>query len=226
MSFVSRRSPAACSSHCRRLRSSCRSCSRLIPRRRLAWQGPTDSMFELSRTRNVIHIVLDAFQSDVFGEILAEERPKLDRSLSGAVFFANHTGAFPTTIASMPAMLTGKVYRNDRPLTAIRARHPEGGIDLQVSSGERLSRRCSVGHVSRQRIGDELRSSAAAVCELRRVHTVHRMAACGSVAVQARAAHTEACHSQRRIVAASSRVRPRRHAHAAAPLGQRRCRAG
>jgi hypothetical protein len=73
-------------------------------------------MFELSSQRNVVHIVLDAFQSDVFGEILAEERPWLDRSLSGAVFFANHTGAFPTTIASMPAMLTGKVYRNDRPL--------------------------------------------------------------------------------------------------------------
>ena len=73
-------------------------------------------MFELSRTRNVLHIVLDAFQSDVFGEILAEERPLLDRSMSGAVFFANHTGAFPTTIASLPAMLTGKVYRNDRPL--------------------------------------------------------------------------------------------------------------
>ena len=80
------------------------------------WQGPTDSMFDLSRTRNVIHLVLDAFQSDVFGEILAEERSALDRSLSGAVFFANHTGAFPTTITSMPAMLTGKVYRNDRPL--------------------------------------------------------------------------------------------------------------
>ena len=80
------------------------------------WQGPTDTMFELSRTRNVIHIVLDAFQSDIFGEILAEERPALDRSLSGAVFFANHIGAFPTTIVSIPAMLTGKVYRNDRPL--------------------------------------------------------------------------------------------------------------
>jgi hypothetical protein len=83
---------------------------------RARWQGPTEAMFDLSRTRNVIHIVLDAFQSDVFGEILAEERPLLDRSLSGAVFFANHTGAFPTTIASIPAMLTGKVYRNDRPL--------------------------------------------------------------------------------------------------------------
>ncbi len=80
------------------------------------WQGPTDTMFELSRTRNVIHVVLDAFQADIFGEILAEERPALDRSLSGAVFFANHIGAFPTTIVSIPAMLTGKVYRNDRPL--------------------------------------------------------------------------------------------------------------
>jgi hypothetical protein len=80
------------------------------------WQGPSESMFELSRRRNVIHIVLDAFQSDVFGEILAEDRSSLDRSMSGAIFFANHTGAFPTTIASMPAMLTGKVYRNDRPL--------------------------------------------------------------------------------------------------------------
>ena len=80
------------------------------------WQGPSDAMFELSRTRNVLHIVLDAFQSDVFGEILAEERPLLDRSLSGAVFFANHTGAFPTTITSIPAMLTGKVFRNEQPL--------------------------------------------------------------------------------------------------------------
>jgi hypothetical protein len=80
------------------------------------WRGPTDATFELSRSRNVIHIVLDAFQGDVFGEILAEERPMLDRSLSGAVYFANHIGAFPTTIVSIPAMLTGKAYRNDRPL--------------------------------------------------------------------------------------------------------------
>ena len=102
-------------------------------------------MFELSRTRNVIHIVLDAFQSDVFGEILAEERPLLDRSLSGAVFFANHTGAFPTTIASIPAMLTGKVYRNDRPLQRYMRDILKEGIDLQVSPGERLSRRAARG---------------------------------------------------------------------------------
>jgi hypothetical protein len=80
------------------------------------WQGPDESMFDLSTKQNVIHIVLDGFQSDVFEEILAEERQALDRSFSGAVFFANHTGAFPTTIASIPAMLTGRVYRNERNL--------------------------------------------------------------------------------------------------------------
>ena len=107
-------------------------------------------MFELSRTRNVIHIVLDAFQSDVFGEILAEERPLLDRSLSGAVFFANHTGAFPTTIASIPAMLTGKVYRNDRPLQRyMRDILKEGSIFKSLrASGYRVDAATGMHHGS------------------------------------------------------------------------------
>jgi Sulfatase len=104
------------------------------------WQGPSESMFEISRTRNVLHIVLDAFQADIFGEILAEERPMLDRSLSGAVYFANHTGAFPTTIVSIPAMLTGKVYRNDRPLQRyVRDILKEGSIFTSLrASGYRV----------------------------------------------------------------------------------------
>jgi hypothetical protein len=80
------------------------------------WRGLSDTMFDLSRKQNVIHIVLDGFQSDFFGEILEEERATLDRSLSGAVYFANHTGAFPTTIASIPAMLSARTYRNERDL--------------------------------------------------------------------------------------------------------------
>ena len=92
------------------------------------------------RTRNVIHIVLDAFQSDFFDELLAEERPMFDRSFPGAVFFANHTGAFPTTIASIPAMLTGKVYRNDRPLQRyVRDILKEGSIFMSLrASGYRV----------------------------------------------------------------------------------------
>jgi len=84
-------------------------------------------MFELSRSRNAIHIVLDGFQSEMFQEILEEDRQTLDRSWSGAVFFADHTGAFPSTIVSIPAMLTGTVYRNERDLQRYIRDHFENG---------------------------------------------------------------------------------------------------
>ncbi len=74
-----------------------------------------DSVFELSRTRNVIHLVLDGFQSDVFREIL-ESDPVLADSMSGFVLFVDHAGAFRTTIASIPAMLTGEAYRYQEPI--------------------------------------------------------------------------------------------------------------
>ena len=79
------------------------------------FSGRSDFIFELSRTQNVIHIVLDAFQSDVFHEIL-ENDPAVVDSLSGFVFFVDHAGAFRTTVASIPAMLTGEVYRNQEPI--------------------------------------------------------------------------------------------------------------
>ncbi len=92
---------------------------RAAPGSRTEWQGLSEKMFELSKTQNVLHIVLDGFQSDVFGEIVTSDRPSFDRTFSGFVFFADHAGGFPTTILSLPAMLTGDVYRNQEP----RRRH-------------------------------------------------------------------------------------------------------
>jgi hypothetical protein len=94
------------------------------------WKGPSDAMFDLSRTQNVIHLVVDGFQSDVFHDILQDNREELDRRFSGAIFFADHAGAFPTTIASIPAMLTGgSVYRNERPLQSyFRDRFEQGSL--------------------------------------------------------------------------------------------------
>jgi sulfatase-like protein len=85
------------------------------PRARTEWPGLSEKMFELSQKQNVFHIVLDGFQSDVFHEIVTADRPSFDRMLSGFVFFADHAGGFPTTILSLPAMLTGDVYRNQEP---------------------------------------------------------------------------------------------------------------
>lgn len=91
------------------------------------WRGPAESMFDMSRRQNVLHIVLDGFQSEFFHEILEEDRAIFDRSWSGAVFYADHVGAFPSTIVSIPAMLTGSVYRNERNLQQYMRDHFDGG---------------------------------------------------------------------------------------------------
>ena len=80
------------------------------------WRLPPEEIYQLSRDQNVIHIVLDGFLSEMFAEVIERERSTFDRDFSGFIFFADHLGAFPTTRASMPAMLTGIAYRNEMPL--------------------------------------------------------------------------------------------------------------
>ncbi len=100
------------------------------------WKGPAESMFEFSGKQNVIHIVLDGFQSEFFHEILEEDRTTFDRSWSGAVFFADHAGAFPTTMVSIPAMLTGTVYRNERNLQLyVRDHFDKGSLFKSLRAG-------------------------------------------------------------------------------------------
>lgn len=86
------------------------------PEARAKWEGAPEAIFELSSTQNVFHFVLDGFQSDAFHDILKAERAEIDRQYSGFTFFKNHLGAFPTTIVSIPAMLTGSIYRNQEPM--------------------------------------------------------------------------------------------------------------
>ena len=82
---------------------------------RVRWTEPPRAIYEFSAVRNVIHIVLDEFQADVFHDILQQDRASLDRDFSGFQYFADHAGSFPTTSFSMPAMLAGQEYRNERP---------------------------------------------------------------------------------------------------------------
>ena len=97
--------------------------------RQIRWQEPPAAIYQFSSQQNVIHIVLDEFQSDVFGEIVDSERPWFDRRFSGFVQFADHLGAFPTTSLSMPAMLTSQVFRNQKPVREfVRAAFADGSI--------------------------------------------------------------------------------------------------
>ena len=86
------------------------------------WSEPPPGLYSLSPAKNVVHIVLDAFLSEVFTDAARDDPAYFDRSFPGFVHFADHLGAFPTTKASMPAMLSGAVYRNDEPFEAFLAR--------------------------------------------------------------------------------------------------------
>ena len=86
------------------------------------WQLPPEGIYELSRTRNIIHIVLDMFPTHVFAAIAAADRPAFNDRWSGFTFFRDHLGAFRTTRPSLPAMLAGVAYRNELPFDEFRAR--------------------------------------------------------------------------------------------------------
>ena len=77
------------------------------------WRFPPSAIYEVSRTRNVFHIVLDMFPSHVFADIVDADRPYFNSNWSGFTFFADHLGAFRTTKGNMPTMLSGIAYRNE-----------------------------------------------------------------------------------------------------------------
>lgn len=92
------------------------------------WQLPPERIYELSRSRNLIHIVLDMFPAHAFAGIAAADRPAFGDDWSGFTFFGNHLGAFPTTKASMPAMLSGAAYRNESPFYEFSARRANDSV--------------------------------------------------------------------------------------------------
>ena len=94
------------------------------PSAETAWRVPPPEIYELSTTRNLIHIVLDMFPSYTFVEILDADRPAFDRDWPGFTFFANHLGSHRTTLGSMPAMLSGVAFRNEMPFDEFLTRHP------------------------------------------------------------------------------------------------------
>ncbi|MEE4174143.1 MAG: hypothetical protein V2I57_07815 [Xanthomonadales bacterium] len=73
--------------------------------------------FDFSSQQNVILVVLDAFQSDVFQELL-DTRSDLFDAFDGFTFYRNASAGFAKTYASIPLMFTGEWYDNSEPITA------------------------------------------------------------------------------------------------------------
>jgi len=76
-----------------------------------------NEMFSFSSEKNVLHIILDSYQADIFNEIINDKNDgqHYRSALDGFIFFQEHMGLFPTTYMSVPAILSGEIYHNHMP---------------------------------------------------------------------------------------------------------------
>jgi len=91
---------------------------------------------QFSSKKNVVHIIADGFQSDIFAEITSkgELGTRLTTALDGFTFFPEHMGVFPYTHMTIPAILTGKIYRNELPIKEHMASTIGGKSILSVAN--------------------------------------------------------------------------------------------
>tara|TARA_B100000676_G_scaffold256699_1_gene264171 strand:+ start:3609 stop:5408 length:1800 start_codon:yes stop_codon:yes gene_type:complete len=89
----------------------------------------TQAAATFSRHGNVLHIVADGFQSDIFGYLLKEKEGEFRETLSGFTFFSDHLTSYPYTQMTLPAILSGENYRNHKPITEFN-RETLGGKNI------------------------------------------------------------------------------------------------
>jgi hypothetical protein len=72
-------------------------------------------LLKLSPDKNVLVFVFDAFQSTILERLLVRD-PSVAEKLEGFTYFDDTLGLYPTTIMSIPAILTGQIYDNTVPV--------------------------------------------------------------------------------------------------------------
>jgi len=73
----------------------------------------TKDMFNISSKDNIIVFLLDAFDASIFERIVEKDLKELDE-LKDFTFYPDTTSVFGLTHTSLPQILTGKTYHNDR----------------------------------------------------------------------------------------------------------------
>jgi hypothetical protein len=91
---------------------------------------PPDTLFHHSTGQNVVHIVLDNFQSDVFSELVAEE--ELQSVFDGFVQFNENAAAAPYTNLAIPSILLGRTFEGSIPDNAFHKEAAEDGIPSRL----------------------------------------------------------------------------------------------
>jgi hypothetical protein len=90
-----------------------------------------DKRMEFSSDKNIVIILLDAFQSDIFQEII-DNNPKYKDELSGFTYFRNTTAQYSKTYGAIPALLTGRWYINKQPIQQFLSASFEHAISTRL----------------------------------------------------------------------------------------------
>ncbi len=88
-----------------------------IWKRGIDYSKPQKEIYEFSSKQNVIHVILDEFQSAVFQKIISADTAYYYNVFDGFTFFKETVSSFPSTMTSVPSIMSGKVYKNDIPIT-------------------------------------------------------------------------------------------------------------
>ncbi len=89
------------------------------------FEAVPDGIYRFSAKQNVIQIVLDGFQSDIFQEIVDGD-PQWRSRLSGFTFFPQATSPYSNTFLSLPALWSGEMFTNQEPIHNYMSRALEG----------------------------------------------------------------------------------------------------
>ena len=90
---------------------------------------PTE-LLKYSSSQNIVHIVLDSFQTDIFWDLVLEE--SLEDDFRGFVLFKENVGVAPYTTFSVPAIFSGRIYDGAQPLSSYYQDSIRGGFPSRL----------------------------------------------------------------------------------------------
>lgn len=98
------------------------------------------TLLEWSREGNVLILIMDTLQADVFEEVL-EVEPRLREALDGFRLYRAASSSSPTTYLSLPAIHSGHQYRSDRSAQEFfhESIHGESVLNRLAETGYRVS---------------------------------------------------------------------------------------
>jgi len=105
-----------------------------------------DSVFEFSPERNVVILVLDSFQGDVFHGIINED-PYYGDIFDGFTYYRNSLSGFSHTPGNVVLILTGQYYENLAPLRSFlkTAFSPNSAPKVLKENGYQVDLVCTSG---------------------------------------------------------------------------------